>query len=195
MPTKPIDKIRVHVAPFVTKCPVNIQEHAIRKAFRDFAEATELWAECVTLTSVADQEQYDVANELEYDSFVLRVVKVLLDGSEVNSDHYTMDADGLLSFIDDNQPQVGGDDLDVYVVLLPTDNWKIIPDYFPDQWGRVIAAGALADLKLRTGTPYFDPDGALVQQSRFDFGISLAKGTKLTKRKDGNLRFQNREFI
>jgi hypothetical protein len=195
MPTKPIDKIRVHVAPFVTKCPVNIQEHAIRDAFRRFAEGSELWAECVTMASVADQEQYDVANELDYDSFILRVVKVLLDDTEVNADHYTMDADGLLSFIDGNEPQESGDDIDVYVILLPSDNWKIIPDYFPDQWGRVIAAGALADLKLRTGTPYFDPDGAMIQQARFDAGIGNAKGVKVTKRKDGNLKFQHREFI
>jgi hypothetical protein len=163
------------------QAPASAALDALRSAVREFLEKAEVLIEAITVTTVADTAAYALAVTTA-DMVAHRIYEVryqdadgnLSDAPEAAATYYLRLSDSKLVFEDDYIPQ------DVYtyrvqLVLRPEWRAETVPLWILERWGREIAYGASAELMMRPGTPYANPDLGQFRRRQFVDGTIAAR--------------------
>jgi hypothetical protein len=176
------------VVPYVNRVPEAFVLETIAESARGFFDESEIWREdMVSFNTVVDQADYTIDPEETYnDVLIKRVEKLTLDDSEYPYDAslYRFSADNVLTF-DPAPLLVQGVVLNVAYV--PTMDATEISDTMMSQWGRHIAEGAVAKLKMDRGNagkpnPWYDAEGAVLWDEKYWRGIHKARLELMTGR-------------
>lgn len=181
-----------YVLPEVISCPKAQIVNEIRRAAIDFCQRSQIWREDLDyLFFPAGVATADL--DPPQDSRVCEVVSVsLLDGSTLEvGTHFTATTSVVSMRIM----------LDVDTKLIPTVALKPtlaapgIPEELMEDWGYVIAYGAIASLKAMRGREWEDIPGAQIKNELFEDGIASAKIRAITGGAKRSLTVKPRSFM
>jgi len=187
------------IAPYCGGIPDLVLKQQLRLVAHDFCRQTEIWREDLApFVTVADEAEYQLTPG--YDAVILRVRFVEIGdptpddpSTEGTYSDYKVSETGLLTLVP--APTEDNLNVEVQVVLLPKEDCAAYPSWFLNRWGYAVVAGAIANIKLMSGKPWYDPNGAVMPGQRYMRAIGDAKRETYTSRRHGQLRVQIPEFI
>lgn len=140
--------------------PVNLVSAVIIRAAREFFSDTEVWEKTLDFNTVADQAEYDLADELDELGEVRRVLEVTIDDTTVDANLYEMKGQTLV--FEDAPDDVYDLSVKVVVVSSPMiDLATVSPDLVAslseasDLHLVPVSEYALFLLRSMEGTPWF----------------------------------------
>lgn len=179
---KPLDEFLPQILPFAPGCPVPVAYSYIRSAAITMCRQARIWRETDTFpTEIGRRESYlcvpDGAVLYEIESVVdshgvalTAISKAALDDlwprwREADSGrpkYYLQEAmNGVAILLGD------GSNVTVEMFLQPSEDCDQLPDFFADQYRRVIASGALAEILMLPKQNFTDPNAAAIHAMRF----------------------------
>jgi hypothetical protein len=180
--------------PSIMGCPDLLMEDYVKRAVIDFANETHIMrADADDVVIVADTASYTltftgsevtpiyILNVKFGDNTLYETSENELDAHDPDWRHeegtpthrfQTPDNKMVLYPVPDSTED---DDLEVECVVKPTTSATGVDDYVFDDFGYVIAEGALADLKRIPGKPWTDPAAASFHYALYKKGISKAR--------------------
>lgn len=177
-----LDQFLVHVLPYAPACPEPSAIHALRQAAIEFCRATKLWRsddEFEVTQADSDAVCVPVGAQLltiehaTFNGYPLKPM-ALADLNRLYPDwRESTDATSLPSYFTQIEldtvrvvPPAEGV-LRLYTVLAPSEEADAVPEWLLSKYGRAIAAGALKDVLVLPGQPFFNPDLASMFSTRF----------------------------
>lgn len=170
----------------VPGCPDPTVERGLLRAAQAFCIGTQVWKLWLeNITTQANVTEYDF--ELEPKSELVKLERATLDGRSLLittpqslPDDWRTNSAGLADciFTSDRKTltllptKVAGLVLRVEAVLKPSNSATGVEDFIFDQYGEVIAMGALARLLQQSNTPYSNPAKGLALDERFKESIA-----------------------
>jgi len=176
----------------LVRCPEDYITLQLRATARRFCQDTDSWREDLdTIATVADQADYDLEAEHEYDATIRRVRLVTIETAEQCDNDWKFSVDGVLTLL--YPPAESGLDLDVSVSFLPELDAGDHPDFLVDRWAEALILGTLAELKAQVGSgehprPWFDERGAIRVSEQYWGLVTQARQEQLLERKSGNMQ-------
>ena len=167
-----IDILLPHVLPFTSPCPTGIARDALQYAAVEFCKKSEAWREAIQSTVICGRHEIDM--QPPRGGVVLRVLKLFIDkGGWV--DRMSFSHAG--STITLHFRPCGNANVTVWAAIGPTRDSGFLPHDLLEEWGDVIAAGALARLKAMRGrdVEWSDPQAVAYHQQLFDEGSARAR--------------------
>jgi len=173
------------IMPYAGGCAVPTAEAAIITAARDFCERTRTWRGDdtfnVTTTSCNVFCAPDYADVFEIESARLDGQKLtpisIPDLDRQVPDWRTLEGQGGTWITQTNRgevtvvPKCSGS-LELQLYLIPSQDAQQLPDFLARDYRRAIADGALAEILMIPGQPFFAPDRAQFYSARFDAKVS-----------------------
>ncbi|MEY9435581.1 phage adaptor protein [Bradyrhizobium elkanii] len=175
------DAFYPHVMPSAPGCPEPTVINALRQAAQRFCETTRAWrcndtfdvtmdtcafvcvpdgAELFEIEAVTfDGRPIDPISVAELD----RLMPRWRDQTEAAQPRYYTQLD----FDTIRLAPAGEGTVQVWAFLKPSEDADQLPDFLGAKFARAIASGALADILLLPGQPFFNPDLASVHAARF----------------------------
>lgn len=159
---QPLDAFYRWIMPYAPTCPEPVGDTHIIKAARDFCEATRCWRESDVIDVTGDEDE--ILCVPPYAS-LFEIENASLDGRPLDRVPFArarMDECGDPEQITQVQPNSValaprggcGGKLRVTMFLKPAQNAQVLPDFLHDQYGEIIAQGALASLLAVPGQPF-----------------------------------------
>lgn len=170
-----------HVMPSAPGCPEPTAIHALRQSAIEFCYRTRLWrsddefqvspGESDIVCVPADAQLLEIEhatfngvpltqtsiNELDREWPRWRE-----DAQQTMPKYFTQTAIDTVRLV---PPATGI--LKVYTILMPSEDAEMTPRWLLDKFARIIADGALKDILILPGQPFFNPDLAATFHSRF----------------------------
>jgi hypothetical protein len=167
-------------------CPESVALNALRHAMREFCERTRAWQEDLDdISVISGQPSYDI--DVPVDAELVMVLSGRYDGSQFDKIYTPEEMDRVLvtwrsdtgtgvdyliqdwntlyvspiPTADDSEP------VSLRAALKPTLSATTCGDIL-DQWREGLSSGAIARLKMITGKPWSDPQGAVYHASQFE---------------------------
>lgn len=177
-----LEQFLPHVMPYAPACPEPTALHAIKEAAIEFCKATKLWrSDDEFSVSVGDCDAVCVPvgaqlvsiEHATFEGYPL-VPASLADLNRIMPDwREQKEASTLPSYLTQIDldtvrvvPPANGT-LRLYTVLAPSDDAEMVPEWLLRKHGRVIGAGALKEVLMLSGQPFFNPDLAAGFSTRF----------------------------
>lgn len=205
------------VALNVTGCPPLAIREALREAFDTFCEKTHFWqVDCPTLGVIANVADYDLP--VDTDQRVVTVMQVKFKDQaiapttteQMDRDNPTWSASAAAPvpvsfrvFLDDGAqfirlwPTPSASEsgtLKIRVALKLAATAENIPDFFYEDWRRVLASGAISRLCAIPGREYSNPELAVYHGRLFTSGMSRAMSRMFSGQTPRGLRIAPRRF-
>jgi hypothetical protein len=206
-----------YVIPELSGCPEPMITQALQRAGRRFCTNTEVWQkELTTMDIVASQTQYGldpaevtdaVGAQPEPEVRKISWVKI----SDAQQEVYTyklakytgaalvspaQTPQYALEFLEDYVPDTAiTAGLVVKVVLIPNWNSSYISDFVLSGYGDAIGSGALVDLMMMPGKPWFNHNRAMFHVDIWDRGIGVAVKDRYTDRDSADLRVVYQDWL
>jgi len=187
-----------HVMPKVPGCPEPTVIHCLRQAVIEFCQRTKLWrcddefdvtpASCDVICAPAGSQILDIEHAT-FEGFPLDPISI----ADLDAEYprWRTDTDTTMpqyfTQIDFDTVRVvpaGTGKLKLYTILMPAEDGEDVPDWMHAKYARVIAAGALKDLLITPGQPFYNAELASGYASRF----YDAMDTNASKRMRGQQR-------
>jgi|GEM_PF-1854392 len=153
------------------QCPTAVAEQAMRKAVRDFYQATWVW------TSVLPQQitqegfkTYPV--NAPYEAAILGLERIEYDSNSGNLPDWVFEPPRNLRFLSDPQPDVA---INPVAVLQPSAWATGVPADHPSMWLDTWEHGCLFYLRQQPQTPWYSPNDAQAQYREFKRGIAYVR--------------------
>ena len=177
---KPIDDLLPLILPRAPGCPEPLACDAIRQAAIEFCERTKLWRD--TDQYLADEfgdvlaPSQSVVHQIEdarFDGHRLTPISVQdLNDRHPDYDWTTQQGDQpkYITQLHPNTVKIvpaWTGMITLTLLLKPSNDALEIPDFMVDQYARVIADGALAEILMVPGQPYTNPQGGAMYSQRF----------------------------
>lgn len=183
---KDLDTFLPHVLVVAPGCAEPTAISALRQAAIQFCEATRAWRyedefqvsgkDCSVVCVPVDAELFQIET-VTFNGQQLEPISI----SELDRKSRTWrddEVDGTPRYYTQVEfdtiqvvPRATGQ-VQVYAFLRPSEEAEQVPDFLADKFQRVIASGALADLLLIPGQPFFNPDLAAVHAQRFQSAMN-----------------------
>lgn len=179
-PTSSIYDLLPLLAVEAPDCPENMLKLALREALREFCMNTGVWTEALTLASVADEDEYDLADLSASDVQPWRVVQVTIDDAVQDTTLWTFKQDGLLTL--GTAPAADDQVILVDTVMLPDASCENVPVHLLQRYRQALASAALWRLKGQTGKPWSDMQGATLKERDYRYLCGVAKGLSISDR-------------
>lgn len=181
-----IDVFLPQIMPIVPGCAEPTAINAVRQAAMRFCEATRAWRsedefevtpDTCSFVCVPDQaELFEIEavtfNGMPLDpaatSYLDRIDPTWRQNKEFNGSpkFYTQLAMDTIRIV----PRAAGLVV-VHAFLKPSEDADQVPEFLANKFRRIIASGALSDLLLLPGQPFFQPDLASVHSTRFQSAL------------------------
>ncbi len=190
-----INEMLLEVSPDeVPGCPSVLVLKHVRRAAVTFCRRSRWWRatlDPITVVSGVADYDFDVVPD---DTRVNGVLWAKLGGVVLPPSAYEMQDNGLgLSMVTEpTATRVNG--LEVRAVLEPARNFQTLEKHLFEEFGDVIAAGALHGLKMIPNKNWSDRTGAIYYAQRFENGIQRAKNIAAKDRKNVSLQTQRKVF-
>lgn len=205
------------VALHVTGCPPLAMREAVREALETFCEKTHIWqVDLPAMSCIAGVADYDFPVELDQRVVTVLSVKfkdVPIEGvttKQLDDALPTWSAAGTGStpfmfrvFLDDGAQFIRlfpvpietlKGTLKIRVAVKPLSNSENIPDFFYEDWRRVLASGAIARLAAVPGKEYTNADLAVYHERLFQMGMGRAMNRLASGMTRRGLRVRPRRF-
>lgn len=206
-----------YVIPELSGCPEPMITQALQRAGRRFCTDTEVWQkELTAMNIVASQAQYGL-NPAEVTDIVgaqpepevrkIAWVKI----SDAQQEVYTyklakytgaasvspaQTPQYALEFYEDYVPDTAiTAGLVVKVVLIPNWSSSYISDFVLSGYGDAIGSGALSDLLMMPGKPWFNPNRAAFHVDIWNQGLGVAVKDRYTDRNSADLRVVYQDWL
>lgn len=168
-----LDILVRHVQPFVIPCPRAIVLDALQYVAGDFFTATGIWMDVIEDVLLPGQRELEVVPQKGAELVDVRAI--LCNGVPVNRDQWALDWRTVRFDSCNNATPLH---LLLEVFLRPSRYAECIPARFVEEWGDVIAQGALARLKSMSGAKveWTDMNGAAIALDLYNQGVSRARG-------------------
>jgi hypothetical protein len=179
-----ISDIIPRVLPFVYSCPKSMVVDALQNIAMDFFKNTEVWQDVLSGDIDQCEQAIDFFPEVS-DSVIVRIFSLTIKGGKVSRECFSLEGHNVVRLKYRLPHDAHG--CFAHVVLRPGRNATKIPAELIEDWGDVIAAGALAKIKLMTGpkVEWSDPQGAAVQNQLYVEGTARAKIQRMRDDKGG----------
>lgn len=205
------------VALHVTGCAPLAMREAVREALEEFCTKTHIWTvEAGPFDVRQGVADYDLPVDIDQRALVVKRVKFKdrpieivnterLDGSLPT---WTSSGQGAVPlmcrvFVEDGAQFVRlfpvpsetvKSALRFWVAVKPASNSEQVPDFFYEDWRRVLASGAVAKLAAVPGKDYTNPDLAVYHQRLFQMGVARAMNRVATGASGRGKRVLSRRF-
>lgn len=171
-----LDVLVRHVLPQVLPCPKSMVLDALQAITVDFCRQSEVWSEQIQELGVSGDSAISLA--LPSGIEVVRVRTTWIDGIEQDgwrSEGQTV----LLGFTLARDCTVTAE-----AILRPSRFSQKVPHDIIEEWGDILAYGALAKIKAMSGKgiEWSDPQGAGVALQLYNEGTARAKGRVIRSR-------------
>ncbi len=198
------------IRPFVPNCPEPAIEDAARHAMRQFCAESWWLRRNATFTTVADQQQYEIANTADLQLVALVAAQIAQNANSIAplrpvslGSMYPMPQAGLptmYQYLPYNTIALfttpnAAYEVTATVVVQPTDSTQTIPDELLTKWDHGLAAGALAWLQLIPGQAWSNAALAAQNAAEFRSTISNAKADVQRSYLAGAGRARPRRFL
>lgn len=170
-----------HVMPYAPGCAEPTVIHNLRQAAKEFCQRTRLWRsddefpitpESCDVICVPNGAQLIEIEHVTFNGFPL-IPKAIVD-LDRDTPYWRNDKDTTqpvyFTQIEPDTIRVvpaATGTLKINTILSPSSDGDSVPDWMVDQYGRTIAAGALKDILLTPGQPFFNADLAATFAGRF----------------------------
>lgn len=183
------DLLLPRVLPQTQPCPGVMALDAVRQVAVDFCTRAEIWRDVLTERVFPGASAIDLP--LERDTALVRVVELRLDGAVLSpGDDFTASPRAVDLAFDPPRELTAR----IAVVLRPSRLATRLPEEMLEEWGDVLAFGALAKLKSMSGphVAWSDPQGAALNLQLYEQGVARA-GIRVLRGRDGrSLRMGDR---
>lgn len=183
------DLLLPRVLPQTQPCPGVMALDAVRQVAVDFCTRAEIWRDVLTERVFPGASAIDLP--LERDTALVRVVELRLDGAVLSpGDDFTASPRAVDLAFDPPRELTAR----IAVVLRPSRLATRLPEEMLEEWGDVLAFGALAKLKSMSGphVAWSDPQGAALNLQLYEQGVARA-GIRVLRGCDGrSLRMGDR---
>lgn len=190
MANSPWKTLVSYVQPEVATCPKGTIINEIRKAAIYFCRETAVWTE--QLDPVFFPAGLDTADlDAPSGSRVCMVTEMKGENGVLNPEYdYRATPESVtLSSVPATDAQY-----EVKAALKPTLMSEGMPEGLMEDWGEVIARGAVASLKAMRSREWEDLTGAQINKTLFDDGVAEAKVDRLREGTNKPLRVRSRSF-
>lgn len=166
----------------VRNAPFPLLVDETREAARAFFMQSGCWQHRAAVMVVSST----VDLELPPESVLSYVYLVRMDGAVLcpRDDYYVPDDDRSVLAL---RPGLHGRSVQVEAALCPSYDASGIPVGLEQEHGAAVRYGALARLKVMSGTEWFDPAGAQIYHEKFNREIAVARRRTILGRADGPL--------
>jgi hypothetical protein len=162
-------------------CPEMILERNLRNTSISFLQDSELWQERIVIPTVEDQGEYPLTQS--DDRTIVKLTLCSVGGRELLQAVPQRRFDGKGSpdyyFLRDNAVHLRPfdrlkGDITLEVVYKPNRNSVGIPQIIADEWFETLQQGALARTLAMAGTPWYNPQRAMMYAQQYDLGLQEA---------------------
>lgn len=199
---KPLEDLLPRILPRVPNCAEPLALQAIRTAAMEFCERSRLWRSQDAFTITADDDYAAVCVpygavlfEIESARFAglpLDPVSISwLDGNIVGWRTKTATAAKWLTQTEPDTVRVvpaAEGELDLSLILKPSDEAEYLPDWMIQSHGRTLADGALAEIMMLPGQPFTNPNLSDYHRNRFDQELAKLTGANIKGQQGAPMR-------
>ena len=180
------------VTPRVRKAPFELVRDELREAAIKFFTRTEVWRQKLDqMVFAAGQAEREIV--LPSGSALVSVPEGTVDGEDLAVAGYAVGGDPeslILGFVPTKESTVI-----IEAVLKPSFESSGIPEKLEAEYGRQIAAGAIAALKAMRGTEWYDPEGAAIALDEFKGAIAAARRRRFQGKTNRSIYVQPVSFF
>lgn len=170
-------------------CPSIVAEQGMRRALRDWYRETWTWRETLApITLAPGTDEYPV--EPPEGSFILALA-ALPPVSGERRYRWAFSAEGGIKLL---VPPAEPVDVVPHAVLMPTRAAGQVPESHAQRWADDWLNGALWNLRLQRGKPWYSPEDAEYHRSLFHASILAARIAVDAEYRSGDLRVQPQPF-
>jgi hypothetical protein len=147
---------------------------ALQSAAVEFCKISTIWKESLD-GDIEPCRPFLELSPSEKGSVVTQIIELFINGRRIDPLLYGISSHNVLSLT--VMPSHNDMHYHALAVVRPDRNATRIPEQIVEEWGEIISAGAIAKLKLMTGTKveWSDPQGAAFEQQRFIEGAAQAR--------------------
>ncbi len=190
-----------YILPHIDGCPSFLIEQALRSSAIEFCEKSLIWRQpAIGVTIYAGEPCYSFG--APEGARVIQATELYINGDKLTQTslhdltvheplwrsrkapvptHYFMNDAQSVQLVGEPTEDIP-ESLDIYVALKPSRDSEICPEFLLEDWGEVIAAGALLRL-IQMGNKVWSNTGTVSNYLRiFRSGISLAKHKTIKSR-------------
>lgn len=176
-------------------CPPGPLTKAGREAARDFCRLSEAFEADITVSIVADEDEYDLTSELQTGFWVRRIELVKINDAEISSTQYEFNTSTNVLTLDWEPGENDTDAMVVTVIYIPNSDYSVeLPNDFTEKWWQYLVAGTKSILMFQPNREWSDPQRAALERNEFFTGIALARRNKYMKNKTGVLMVKPRPW-
>ena len=183
-----LDRLLPQVLPQVSGCPTSMAKDALQFIAGDFCKVAGVWAREVLEPVLAGEVRVPI-DDIPGDARIAQVEKVTLDGVPLSEIGFSVGTDEIVLA---EVPRRDAS-LAARVTLRPARQAECLPEDVLEEWGDIVAFGALARLKSMSGehVSWSDPQGAQINLTLYNEGIYAARTRMFRNRKGGGILFMN----
>ena len=183
-----LDVLLPQLLPQVDGCPTSMARDALQFIAADFCKVSGVWAEDV-LELVPAGESRVPLHDMPQEARLAHIQNVTLDGTPLSTTEYSV---GVREIVLHSVP-CRDVELAARITLRPARFTGSLPAYLLEEWGDIIAFGALARLKTMSGSnvSWTDMQGAQVNLTLYNEGIYAARTRAYRNSKGGGVLFAN----
>jgi len=183
-----------HIMPFVPGCPEPTAIHWLRQATIEFCERTRMWrcddefpvtpAECDVVCAPAGAQLLEIEHAT-FNDFPIDPASI----DELDRDYPQWRSDTASCSQPSCFTQIAPDTvrvvpaatgtLKLYTILMPAQDGEQVPDWFYDKYAKLLAAGALKDIMMLPGEPFYNPQQAAVNSATFYSVLDTKASTRI----------------
>lgn len=183
-----LDSLLPQVLPQVDGCPVSMARDALQFIASDFCKVSGAWERAV-LELVPAGEIRVPLHDMPRDARLASVLAATLAGTPLSRAEFSIGAGEIVL----RGAPCRDAELAARVTLRPERLAGSLPEFILEEWGDIIAFGALAKLKTMSGAnvTWTDPQGAQVNLTLYNEGIYAARTRIFRNGKGGGILFAN----
>ena len=177
------DELIPRVLPLVLSCPRTLALDALQATGVDFCRESEAWIEEFDETVWNGDPLIEVS--VDRGQVITKILSLYIGGSAIDHGFYDPRTG---SVVLRSTPSYDSS-AHITAVMRPSRTASGLPEAIMEEWGDVLAAGALTRLKLMTGQniEWSDPQGAAYHKQIYDEGAALARIQALRSRHGNSL--------
>ena len=182
-----LDRLLAQVLPQADGCPTSMARDALQFIAADFCKVSGVWAEDVLELVPAGEVRVPI--DMPRNARLVSVLGATLDGTSLSRADFSI---GTEEIVLRNTP-CRDVELAARITLRPARFAENLPEYLLEEWGDIIAFGALAKLKTMSGTnvSWTDMQGAQVYLTLYNEGLYAARTRAYRDSKGGGVLFAN----
>jgi hypothetical protein len=169
---------------------------ALRETAIDFCTRTSAMTEILTISGVADQDEYTL--EPEYAAFVESITTVKIDDDEIPDYAFDLSASDPATLVLTaayTPTSAGTDNIEATLRLIPLADAEDYPDGFIARFRTAIVEGAVARLQATEKTPWSRPAEAAVHRQRYEAAVANQLIREMTGGKRSSFVLSNPDAV